>query len=148
MIKGTISGKGHVDTHYWGLWRDVLLLDSGGVFCFCDWLGLQGVCFHHLQNPVLRGDVAVLEWDQERTSVLPSEPLLPLQGGVRAGRVGIQVVLEQIRLGRWTAHKTCHEEMKTAGKMHTLLINTNTDLPYVGLSWWWVHIFSHVICKT
>lgn len=103
----------HVYTHYWGLWRSVLL-DSWDAFCFCDWLALQDVCLNHFQIPALRGDVAIFEWDEDGASVLPSEPLLRLQGGIGAGCVRIQVVLEQIRLGRGRGDRTCHEERKTA----------------------------------
>lgn len=79
-----------------------MLLDSRGVFCFCGWLGLQDVRLDHFQIPVLRGDVAVFERDQDGASVFPGEPLLCLQSGIGAGRVWIQVVLEQIGLAEGT----------------------------------------------
>lgn len=86
-----------------------MLLDSWDFLCFCGWLALQDVCFDHFQIPVLRGDVAIFERDQDGASILPGEPLLCLQGGIGAGRVWIQVVLEQVRLGGWRGRKECHE---------------------------------------
>ena len=59
----------------------------------------SGRVWRHLQLPVLRGDIAVLQRDQDGVAVLPGPPLLRLHGGVRAGRVRVQVVLEQVGLG-------------------------------------------------
>lgn len=92
-----------LDTHHCGL-RSMMgdmLLHSRDVLSFCGRLGLQDVRLYHLQVSVLGGDVAILEGDEDGASVLAGEPLLCLQGGVGAGRVGVQVVLEQIRLDRW-----------------------------------------------
>lgn len=77
-----------------------MFLDRWDTFCFCGRLGLQNVRLDHLQVPILGGDVAVLERDQYGPPVFPGEPLLRLQSGIWAGRVGIQVVLEQVGLGR------------------------------------------------
>lgn len=82
-----------------------MFLDGWDALCFCGWLALQDVRLDHLQVPVLGGDVAVFERDQDRASVLPGEPFLCLQGGIGAGRVRVQVVLEQIRLGGCKAWK-------------------------------------------
>lgn len=77
-----------------------MFLDGGDAFYFRCWLALQDVRFNHLQVPVFGGDITVFERDQDRASVLAGEPLLCLQGGIGAGRVWIQVILEQVRLGR------------------------------------------------
>lgn len=77
-----------------------MLLDSRGGFGFGRRLGLQDVGLDHFQVAVLRGDVAVFERDQDGASVFAGEPLLGLQSGVGPGRVGVQVVLEQVRLRR------------------------------------------------
>lgn len=119
-IENTVEGKhanNMIDTHYRGLWSWNMLRDSWDIFCFRGRLGLQDVLrLDHFQIAVLRGRVAVFERDQDGPAVLPGEPLLCLQGGIGAGRVGIQVVLEQIRLDRWRGHRKRHEERKDGAK--------------------------------
>lgn len=96
-------------THRRGLRRRGVFLDRRGTFCFCGRFGLQNVRLDHLQVPVLGGDVAVLERNQDGAPVFPGEPLLRLQSGIGARRVGIQVVLEQVGLGE-TGHGEDEEE--------------------------------------
>lgn len=61
-------------------------------------LALQNVLLDHLEVPVLARDVAVFEGDEDGVPVAPLEPLLRLQRPVGPRRVGVQVVLEQVRL--------------------------------------------------
>lgn len=79
-----------------------MLLDSRGVFWFCCRLGLQDVGLDHFQVPVLGGDVAVFERDEDGAPVFPGEPLLRLQSGIGTGRVGVQVILEKVGLAAGT----------------------------------------------
>lgn len=88
----------YVCAHCRGLRRDVLG-DGGRGLGFGSRFGLQDVGLDHFEVAVLGGHVAVLERDQDGASVFPREPLLRLQSRVGTGRVRVQVVLEQIRLG-------------------------------------------------
>lgn len=57
---------------------------------------VQDILFDHLQFPVLDGDVAVPQRDEDGLRVLPRQPLVRLQGRLGTRRVGVQVVLEEV----------------------------------------------------
>lgn len=134
--------------HHWGLWRSVLLY-SRDALCFGGRLALQHIGLDHFEVPALRGHVAISEWDQDGASVLTGEPLLRLQRGIGAGGVRIQVVLEQIRLCACRGTQRRREHRKKRRRKRKSLDGVGWPLlPSVEPSWWWVHIFSHAICKT
>lgn len=150
----TVQAALYSSTHHWGLWRHLLLLNSWDGLCFWSWLALQDVCLNHFQVPVLCGDVAIFEWNEDGASVLAGKPLLSLQGGVGAGCVWVQVILEQIRLGRCEGRRKYHEQKKESGKcwltsqrLEAESLKTQISvwlldiqqkaahIPYAGLSW-------------
>lgn len=59
---------------------------------------IQDVLLHHLEVAVLGRDVTVLQGDEDGLAVLPVEPILRLDGAVGSRRVGVKVVLEEVRL--------------------------------------------------
>lgn len=71
---------------------------AGGVAATGTWGGLvvQDVLLDHLQLPVLDGDVAVPQRDEDGLRVLPRQPLVRLQGRLGARRVRVQVILEEV----------------------------------------------------
>lgn len=64
----------------------------------CCGLAVQNVLLDHLEVPVFSRDVSVLQRDEEWIGILPLEPLFCLQGRLRPCRVGVQVILEKVRL--------------------------------------------------
>lgn len=64
----------------------------------CRGLAVQNVFLDHLEVPVFARDVSVLQRDEEWIGVLPLKPLFCLQGCLRPCRVGVQVILEKVRL--------------------------------------------------
>lgn len=59
-------------------------------------LVVQDVLLDHLQLPVLDGDIAVPQRDEDGLRILPRQPLVCLQGRLEARRVRVQVVLEEV----------------------------------------------------
>lgn len=71
---------------------------TGGLAAAGAWRGLvvQDVLLDHLQLPVLDGDVAVPQRDEDGFRVLPRQPLVCLQGRLGSRCVGVQVILEEV----------------------------------------------------
>lgn len=82
----------------WDTHRDVSIGSGVAAAGARGGFAVQDVLLDHLQLPVLDGDVAVPQRDEDGLRVLPRQPLIRLQGRLRARRVGVQVVLEEVRL--------------------------------------------------
>ena len=100
----------------------VVLVGIGGVLSRAPGVYV-GVLLDHLEVPVFSRDVSMLQRDEDWIGVLPLEPLFCLEGRLRPCRVGVQVILEKVRL-----HDTQKRNSKVRKKgVECLKFFLNTD---------------------